>query len=59
MGTFTAFFDVGVGLGAPIAGAIAVLGGYGLSFAFAGLCGLAAAVVALGLQRRVPAPAPA
>ncbi len=32
MGTFTACFDIGVGLGAPIAGAAAALGGYALSF---------------------------
>jgi predicted MFS family arabinose efflux permease len=28
LGAFTAFFDIGVGLGAPIAGAIASLAGY-------------------------------
>ena len=33
MGTFTACFDLGVGLGAPIAGAAAALGGYGAAFA--------------------------
>ena len=32
MGAFTAFFDVGVGLGAPIAGAIAAVGGYPAAF---------------------------
>ncbi len=58
MGTFTAFFDVGVGLGAPAAGAVAVLGGYGLSFALAGMLGFGAAFVALGLKRRVLAPVP-
>ena len=35
MGTFTACFDLGVGVGAPIAGAAAALGGYGSSFAVA------------------------
>ena len=28
MGTFTAFFDLGVGLGAPAAGLAAAIGGY-------------------------------
>lgn len=32
MGTFTAFFDLGFGLGAPIAGAIAALAGYETAF---------------------------
>jgi MFS family permease len=42
MGTLTAFFDLGVGIGSPIAGAVAALDGYGASFAVA-------AVVALGV----------
>jgi MFS family permease len=32
LGGFTAFFDLGMGLGAPAAGALAALGGYGLAF---------------------------
>ena len=32
MGTFTAFFDLGVGVGSPIAGAAAALGGYEAAF---------------------------
>jgi MFS family permease len=32
MGAFTAFFDVGVGLGAPLAGAIAAVAGYPAAF---------------------------
>ncbi len=52
MGTFTAFFDVGVGIGAPLAGAMAALGGYGLAFAVAGVIGLGSALIAMGLNRR-------
>ena len=51
MGTFTAFFDIGVGLGAPIAGVAATLGGYGLSFAVAGVLGLGTIALALRLGR--------
>jgi len=48
LGAFTAFFDLGIGLGAPLAGAVASVGGYPASFAAAaGLSGLAA-LVALG-----------
>ena len=32
MGAFTAFFDIGVGLGGPIAGATAALAGYSAVF---------------------------
>ena len=53
MGTFTACFDIGVGLGAPIAGAAAALGGYELSFFVASLGALAAMVVAIVLGRRI------
>ena len=35
MGGFGAFFDLGMGVGAPLAGAIAALGGYGLAFGVA------------------------
>jgi MFS family permease len=41
MGTFTAFFDAGVGLGAPLAGVAAALSGYEAAF-------LLAAVIAVG-----------
>ncbi|HET6830179.1 MAG TPA: MFS transporter, partial [Solirubrobacterales bacterium] len=53
MGTFTACFDVGVGIGAPIAGAAAALGGYGASFAVAAVaaCGAIAVVARLGRRR--------
>jgi MFS family permease len=44
LGGFTAFFDIGMGLGAPAAGALAALGGYGLAFwaGTAAACGAAA-----------------
>jgi len=58
MGTFTACFDLGVGLGAPIAGAAAAVGGYGSSFAVAGLAALGASAVALALGRRIGPAAP-
>ena len=53
MGTFTACFDIGVGVGAPIAGAAAALGGYGLSFFVAMAAALAAATVAIVVGRRI------
>ncbi len=53
MGTFTAFFDVGVGVGSPLAGAAATVGGYGTSFAIAALLGLGTVVVALTVGRRI------
>jgi len=59
MGTFTAFFDVGMGVGAPLAGVAAVAGGYGLAFAMAGTLGLGTVVMATLLLRRVPAPSTA
>lgn len=53
LGAFTAFFDVGVGLGAPLAGVVATLAGYGAAFWVASACGLAAAIVtALGAAPR-------
>jgi len=55
MGTFTAFFDLGVGLGAPIAGIAASLGGYGASFAFAAAAAVGTAAWALMLGRRLGA----
>jgi MFS family permease len=53
MGTFTACFDLGVGIGAPIAGAAAALGGYGSSFAVAALGAVAASSLALIVGRRL------
>jgi MFS family permease len=52
MGTFTACFDLGVGLGAPIAAAAAALGGYGFSFAAAALAAVGASVLATLVGRR-------
>ena len=57
MGTFTACFDLGVGIGAPIAGAAAALGGYGWSFAVAALAATGASALALVVGRRRLAPA--
>ena len=58
MGTFTACFDVGVGLGAPIAGAAAAIGGYELSFFVAAGGAVAALILALALGRRIGHVAP-
>jgi MFS family permease len=43
MGAFTAFFDVGVGLGGPLAGATAALAGYPAVFGLACVAALASA----------------
>jgi MFS family permease len=53
MGTFTAFFDVGVGLGSPIAGAVATAAGYGMSFALAAVAALGTIVISLTIGRRI------
>ena len=50
MGTLTAFFDVGIGLGAPLAGVAAALGGYPAAFGFAAVA--AACLIPLGLSLR-------
>lgn len=44
LGTFTAFFDAGVGFGAPLAGIVVALSGYQGAFVFAAAMALAAAV---------------
>ncbi|MEX2108833.1 MAG: MFS transporter [Solirubrobacterales bacterium] len=44
LGTFTAFFDAGVGLGAPLAGLAAALGGYESAFLLSALVAMAAAM---------------
>lgn len=56
MGTYTAFFDVGVGVGAPLAGAAAALGGYPAAFGLAAAAALSTAVLGLTLQRAGRAP---
>jgi MFS family permease len=58
LGTFTGFFDLGVGLGAPLAGIAAALGGYPAAFWLASACALGTLSVALAL-RRAGAAAPA
>jgi MFS family permease len=45
MGAFTAFFDIGVGLGGPIAGATASLAGYPAVFALAAVAALGTAAL--------------
>jgi MFS family permease len=62
LGTFTAFFDAGVGLGAPLAGAAAALAGYEGAFLVAAAFGLvSAATIALAISpagRRAASAAP-
>jgi len=55
LGAFSAFFDLGVGIGAPAAGAIAAVAGYPAAFYMAAACAAAGAVASLafsGLSRR-------
>jgi MFS family permease len=51
LGTFTAFFDAGFGLGAPIAGLVAALGGYEAAFWVAAGYALLSAMVTMALAR--------
>jgi MFS family permease len=53
LGAFTAFFDVGVGLGGPLAGAVASLAGYPAVFALAAVAALGTALLA-AVPARVP-----
>ncbi len=46
LGAFTAFFDIGVGLGAPLAGATAALAGYPAVFLLSAVAALGTAVLA-------------
>jgi MFS family permease len=62
MGTFTAFFDLGVGVGSPIAGIAAAIGGYPAAFVVAAAASIGTVAVASALRRvsldeRAPAPA--
>lgn len=59
MGTFTAFFDLGVGLGAPAAGAAAAIGGYEAAFGLAAVAALTLMAFAAPLARSRAAPATA
>lgn len=43
---FTSFFDVGVGIGAPVAGLVAAVAGYEAAFWMAAACASAGAVIA-------------
>ena len=47
MGTFTAFFDAGVGIGAPLAGLAAALTGYEGAFILAAAIALGSALLIL------------
>lgn len=60
MGTLTAFFDLGVGVGAPLAGVAASLAGYGAAFWLAAVfaLGLAALSARAGQKRVAMAPSP-
>ncbi len=51
MGTFTAFFDLGMGIGSPLVGVAAALGGYSAAFGLAAACAIATVPVALSLRR--------
>ena len=44
------FFDLGVGLGAPLAGVAAVIGGYPAAFAFAAVAALGTIAIAMTLR---------
>ncbi len=60
MGTFTAFFDLGMGVGSPIAGVAAAVGGYQAAFVLAAICALGTIPLALSLRATAAAiPAPA
>ena len=51
LGTFTAFFDIGVGVGAPLAGAAAAIGGYSAAFWLGSAFAIGTAVLANALRR--------
>ena len=51
LGAFTAFFDIGVGLGGPIAGATAALAGYSAVFYLSALAALGSAALAASYGR--------
>jgi MFS family permease len=51
MGAFTAFFDIGVGLGGPIAGATAALAGYPAVFYLSAVAALGTAALAASPER--------
>jgi MFS family permease len=59
LGTFTAFFDIGVGLGGIACGIAASLGGYSAAFWLGSACALGTFAVASALRRASAAPATA
>jgi MFS family permease len=59
MGTLTAFFDVGVGIGAPAAGVVAGYAGYSGAFAFAAIAAACLVPLALVLRRATRSAPPA
>ena len=65
MGAFTAFFDVGVGVGAPLAGAVSALAGYPAAFWTAAGCAAIGAIMGAvqpagpATGREAPGPVPA
>ena len=56
MGAFTSFFDLGVGIGAPLAGAVSALAGYPAAFAVAAGCAALSAALAASVRISRPAP---
>jgi MFS family permease len=58
MGTYTAFFDAGVGIGAPIAGLAAALTSYEGAFVLAAAISVCAALLILTSLHHRPAPPP-
>jgi len=59
LGTFTAFFDVGMAIGGPAVGIAAAVGGYAAAFWVAAGAAVAASLVVLVLRRGEPASMPA
>lgn len=58
LGTFTAFFDVGVGIGGPLAGLAVSLGGYPAAFWLGSACALGTGATVISVRRaRSAAPA--
>lgn len=55
MGTFTAFFDVGMGIGAPLAGLAATLAGFEAAFYLAAGAAIAGALLSAARGRRARA----
>jgi MFS family permease len=56
MGTYTAFFDAGVGIGAPLAGLAAALTDYEGAFLLAAAIAVGSSLVSLTMLRGAPAP---